>query len=152
MKECPECGILIEDGEYQCPYCKSILVGVKSDFESQSEISSIHVKNNCVICKSICRDAEILSNGSVYHKDCYENLHEKTKEIDARLYKFNQEVFQLEHEIHRAESVFGRIRNFLGGYKPDIEANRFRIKKHKKEIERVTNDKKGVKNILKRLL
>lgn len=177
MKECLFCGIEIDDGVYQCGYCKSnvvekkdvafknktvkssVLRKAKSNKSTKSKLikSNIYIsppkviirsRESCIICATPCSGGNILSNGSVYHKSCWKRLKENLDKEKRKLSENQTELDRLSREVKKGKSVLGRIKHFLSGYQFDIEAQLIRIQDFKEEV---TASEREINNINRKL-
>jgi hypothetical protein len=167
MKECPYCGILNEDEEYKCGYCKADLMEAqtietsragnagkntgkvkKQQIESISKVKVTEVKNICIICNKVCRNGQILSNGSVYHENCYVELGEKRNGLLEKIQEYRRSASRLMAEIDSAESFLGKMKYFLlRKDKFEIEIKRNRLEKYKEQFSILTNKLNEIDNI-----
>jgi len=82
---------------------------------AQSAASPRRVERHCVICNGGCDDDERLSNGTLYHRDCYRNLARDTYNRSYLIKVYRGEIAALKEQIERSQSIFHTIKNIFFG-------------------------------------
>lgn len=87
---------------------------------------------NCVICNKICSENNPLSNGLVYHKDCYNNLLKAEKDFNVKLRDYNFRIYSIEK---KERNLFSMIKTYLSGDSYFIKKEKFELQQLIKNIE-----------------
>ena len=66
----------------------------------------------CALCNKVCLDNDHLSNGKVYHNNCYEDLIKKNIEYNKQLLYYKNRIYSIEKEERK---IFSRIKVYFFG-------------------------------------
>lgn len=71
----------------------------------------------CKICNQSASNQanKILTNGSVYHVQCFENLNSSIQEIRTRISNLRSELSEAERKIRQTETFTYKFKSFWGG-------------------------------------
>jgi len=102
--------------------------------------------DTCIICGKNCFNCELLSNGSLYHMECYNKIHGRIDHFNGKLSDVKREIHLRNQEINETHRIIYKIRLFFGSNKTDIQKLMSEIsaldnglKKLKRLIEHETN-------------
>jgi ribosomal protein S27AE len=113
IKNCPVCGVknrIVEHNATVRPICGRCRSKLFSDLHSSSSINM-----RCVICGSTRYSTESLSNGEVYHKECFLGLSKNIELIDSEISKSRSEIRELEMQLKEANKVGHFIKSLFTG-------------------------------------
>ena len=72
----------------------------------------------CTICGNDCNNGLPLSNGNVYHEDCYRELHNISTPFDEKIETINKEMFRFQELLNNEKSLGASIIRFFSGNEP----------------------------------
>jgi len=78
----------------------------------------------CLICKKQCRDGQVLSDGTVYHLECYSNAQERVSALEQQSTSQKSELYQVQRQIDHEKSLGETIKRWFSSGKsrvPDLD-------------------------------
>jgi len=180
MKECPSCSIDIAIDVVQCPYCKYVIKedndvelndkAIKSTVEKKAKNektikkkrmesaasaspAKVIIRNSqsCILCSLECSNGKILTNGSVYHKSCWERLSGKLLNEENKVLECQTEIDRLKREIKTGQSFLSKLKVLFGANQRDIEDIDIQIQHNMDKIATSQREIGIISNNLKRL-
>jgi hypothetical protein len=149
IKDCPVCGAKNRIAEHDttvrpiCGRCRAQLLPDLHGF------SSINIQ--CVICGSTRYGTESLSNGGVYHKECFLRLSTNIEAIDSEIRKSRSEKWELEMQLKEASKVGHFIKSLFTGKTTNVSDISARIADKENAIRNLSARKIPLKESLSKV-
>jgi 5-methylcytosine-specific restriction endonuclease McrA len=93
------------------------------------------LESYCIFCEKFAENGTVLTNGSVYHSDCYINFKKISETLSDEISKLENEVKNFISEISKTHTIVYKIRKLLLGTSIDILTLKSKISENKKNIE-----------------
>lgn len=77
--------------------------------------------SSCCICRAACVGGKVLTNGDVFHDNCYEELFRRGDAIRDAIEEIKSEIAAIEGSVRGLFAVLTIIADFLFGRKSDVE-------------------------------
>ena len=117
---CNSCGLnlTLPIGNH-CPSCGAV------NHPIRPRIRVIESDNRaCLMCQNQCVDGQVLSDGTVYHLECYRNAQERVSALEQQSTRQRSELHQVQRQMDHEKSLGETIKRWFSSGKsrlPDLE-------------------------------
>ncbi|MBN2415247.1 HNH endonuclease [bacterium] len=92
----------------------------------------------CIICGLTCNTAQVLTNGKVYHRNCYEKVLHCLDKADSKIAECKREIYNLQQKIRAEETIRAKMSQFFSGHQSKRPVYEKKIKRLQLYLNDVT--------------
>ena len=96
---------------------------------------------SCFICGRECIQGPMLSDGSVYHQQCYDKESQCREHLDRQTHSNQQEILRLSRQVEEEQSFFVRLRRLFSDSESEVPNLRKRIAELEQETHRLSQER-----------